>query len=278
MIYGALPMEAHDKEEKLLFTEDEWNQAVPKVVAAMTKHLQPYRTPVFKHCDDHGTGWGSGSYISLGSRVFILTNEHVAEARRQSQILTHKFVDDEIIRPIAGNHSEMPWPYDLALLPVKDDDWASEHGSRAIGLERMGFAHTPVPGELFTFSGFSGQQTAFHFDTLFAKATCSTAREVALPPDDRFNNRFHFGLDYRPDLATNVLSDDPLPLPPGFSGSTVWNTRFVEAKMSGSAWTPDLALVTGVVWGWPSSVGCLVATRVEYIRSFLLEVIGNQSL
>ena len=35
----------------------------------------------------------------------------------------------------------------------------------------------------------------------------------------------------------------------------------------------ELSVVTGVVWGWPSSVGCLVATRAEYLRSFLLEAI-----
>jgi hypothetical protein len=35
-------------------------------------------------------------------------------------------------------------------------------------------------------------------------------------------------------------------------------------------WSPEMARVTGVVWGWPSSIGCLVATRSEYIRSYLL--------
>jgi hypothetical protein len=30
--------------------------------------------------------------------------------------------------------------------------------------------------------------------------------------------------------------------------------------------------VTGVIWGWPSGHACLVATRAEFVRSFLLEV------
>jgi hypothetical protein len=58
----------------------------------------------------------------------------------------------------------------------------------------------------------------------------------------------------------------------GLSGSTVWNTNFVAAKMDGIEWTPELAKVTGVVWGWPSGHACLVATRAEYLRSFLLGV------
>ena len=100
--------------------------------------------------------------------------------------------------------------------------------------------------------------------------TCLTAREVELPEDERFSCRFHLGVDYRPDLAKTVIGDKPLPLPAGLSGSTLWNTRFVEAKMTKTPWAPELADVAGVIWGWPSAVGCLVATRAEYLRSFLL--------
>jgi hypothetical protein len=40
--------------------------------------------------------------------------------------------------------------------------------------------------------------------------------------------------------------------------------------MARETWSPKMARVTGVVWGWPSSIGFLIATRAEYIRSFLL--------
>jgi hypothetical protein len=52
-----------------------------------------------------------------------------------------------------------------------------------------------------------------------------------------------------------------------------WDTGFGKAKLMGQPWTPDMARVTGVVWGWPSGAGCLVATRAEYLRSFLLGAI-----
>ena len=82
-------------------------------------------------------------------------------------------------------------------------------------------------------------------------------------------------MDYRPDLATNVIGDDGLPSPPGMSGSTVWNTGFVEAKARGVPWKPEMARVTGVVWGWPSEHACLVATRAEYLRSFMLGAVES---
>jgi hypothetical protein len=119
--------------------------------------------------------------------------------------------------------------------------------------------------------GFAGAKVGFHFGTLTSMASCYTAREAPLPEDERFSPRRHFGLDYRPDLATDVIGKEGLPLPPGLSGSTVWNTCVVEAKAQGIDWSPDLAKVTGVIWGWPSNIGCLIATRVEYLHGFLLQ-------
>jgi hypothetical protein len=257
--------------EELLFEKEEWDAAMPSVVEAMTNHLKAFRAPVFEDLGDHCDGWGSGSYLQFGERIFILTNEHVACARQSGRKLIHQFFGQDDFRLIVGDHAEQGWPLDLALLPVDGEAWrASSNQSRAIGLDQISLAHSPVTGEIFTFTGFSGQEAKFYFDTMLYTGTCSTAREVELPGDERLDSRFHFGLDYRPDLAKPVMGDKGLPLPPGLSGSTVWNTRFVEARMAKRSWTPDLAVVTGVVWGWPSAAGCVVATRAEYLRSFLL--------
>lgn len=156
-------------------------------------------------------------------------------------------------------------------VPVNDAAWTEvEHASKAIQIEQIALAHTPVPTEVFAFAGFAGDRTSFHFSTLFCKATTSLAREVELPKDERWDRRFHFGLDYRPDLATDVVANEGLPKPSGLSGSTVWNICFVEAKANDIKWTPELVRVAGVVWGWPSQDGFLVATRAEHVRSFLL--------
>lgn len=261
-------------DQELVFTREEWEAAVPGVVAAMRSFLAPYRTPVFKDHGTHGEGWGSGSYLAHAGRRFVLTNEHVATVRRQHQHLGHQLVNDENLYRIVGNHVDYPEPLDLALLPVSDEAWArNPHDSRTIEIDQIALAHDPVPGELIAFTGFSGEATQFFFDTLLCEGTCYVAREADLPGDDpRFNSRYHFGIEYRPDLACQIESRRGLPLPPGLSGSTVWDTRFVAAKMARIDWSPDMARVTGVVWGWPSSHGFLVATRAEYLRSFLLGV------
>lgn len=266
-------------EPELLFTEDEWNAAVPDVVTRMHSHVTQYATAISKHHGDHGEAWGTGSYIQLGDRVFILTNDHVARARSPNQMLLHQFQGDEDMHPIIGDHIAFPLPLDLALLPVDQEKWETRpHKSKAIVLDQISLAHTPVETELLTFAGYSGERSGFYFNTLFTPGTTSTSREVPLPDDERFSPRFHLGLDYKPDLAENVVGGAGLPCPPGFSGSAVWNTCFVESKMARQEWSPDLARVTGVVWGWPSSVGCIVATRSEYLRSFLLSASEHYGL
>lgn len=260
---------------ELLFSKKEWDAAVPGVVREMTEYLRAYRTAIYDLKHDYGEGWGSGSYLRLKDRIFILTNEHVACAREpgrtQAKILGHQFDGQEDIRAIVGNHLAYPFPLDLALLPLDMRAWAeTANQSKPIEIDQISIGHDPVKGELLTFTGFAGEKVSFHFDTLFAEGTCYTAREVDLPLDPRFSSRCHFGLDYRPEAAESVGGKNGLPLPPGLSGSTVWNTGFVAAKMLGIPWTPERARVTGVIWGWPSEHACLIATRAEFLRSFLL--------
>lgn len=265
--------------KELLFTEEEWTSSVPQVVVAMTEYLLPYRTAIYDLNRDYGNGWGSGSYLRLQDNVFILTNEHVADEEnpsRTGEFLGHQLGGQDIIRRIVGDRPVFQWPLDLGLLQVNKDAWNEGiNKSKAIEISQIALVHDPVPAEILTFTGFAGENVSFHFSTLFAEGVCYTAREIELPIDVRFSARIHFAIDYRPDAATAVIGKKGLPLPPGLSGSTVWNTGFVQAKMAGVPWTPDLARVTGVVWGWPSEHGCLIATRAEYVRSFLLAAVDR---
>jgi hypothetical protein len=256
--------------ERLLFTEEEWNKSMPEVVQAMTEHLRPYCTLISQDRGDHAKPWGTGTYLRLRGSMFILTNEHVAAARSGGQRLIYQLHGSNDLFGITGNHVAKECPLDLAILPAQFGWDQSKHHAKAICVDQISIGHDPVPGELFTFYGFAGKRSGFHFGTLISRGTCSTSREVELPEDDRFNSRFHFGVDYLPDLATTVLGTEGLPSPPGLSGSAVWNTGFVEARIRGIAWSPDFARVTGVIWGWPSGLACLVATRAEFVRSFML--------
>jgi len=247
---------------------------MPGLTTAMMAHLKQYRTPIFVDHGDHGEPWGSGSFIELDGRKYILTNEHVARVRA-SEKLGFRLDEQEDMPRVIGNHSEQAWPWDLALLPVNDDAWSElNHRSALIQVDQIALAHTPFPSEVFAVAGFAGERTKFLFGEMHFESTTSLAREVKLADHKEIDHRFHFGIAYLPDLATAVAGKSRHK-PPGLSGSTVWNTCFVEARASGLEWTPSLAKVAGVVWGWPSGQGALAVTKAEHVRSFLLEA-ANQ--
>jgi hypothetical protein len=268
------------KEERvtLLFTEKEWNDAMPDLTKSMTDYLRPYRTGVFEHFtndgDEWGEGWGSGSYLRLGDTVHVLTNEHVSSVIRDGRKLAYQFDGQDDIRLFAGIYAEFSAPFDLGLLPVAMSAWdAVEHSSKAITVDQIALAHAPVKCEILAFSGFAGQEVSFNYNQLNSQCVCCLSKEIDVPEHPDINSRFHFALDYNPNLATSVSGNTGLPTPPGFSGSTVWDTGFVRAKMMNEQWTPEMARVTGVVWGWPSGASSIIATRAEYVRSFLLGTI-----
>jgi hypothetical protein len=76
-------------------------------------------------------------------------------------------------------------------------------------------------------------------------------------------------MPYRPDLAVRVVGDTDLLLPPGLSGSTVWNTRLVESKMAGLEWKPENAVVSGVLWGWASAARGLIESAGDIVDGLL---------
>ena len=265
--------------EKLLFTKGEWEAAVAEAMPKMQSCVGDFLAPISKHLTDHAMLEGTGTYISLAGRTFILTNSHVADVRSGTQILIHQLKDREQLVPIIGNHFAIPLPQDVALLPVDAAAWAAaDHSSRAITAGMILPKHEPAPTELLFFMGFAGSRQSFRYETLITPITPYASREIPLPSGDaRFKAAYHFGLDYNPGLAVSLGPGPGLPLPPGLSGSLVWNTRIVECKLIGRPWTPAEARVTGLVWGWPSNVGCLVATRAEYLVAVIADAADQVS-
>jgi hypothetical protein len=153
---------------------------------------------------------------------------------------------------IVANEAARTWSAVRDRLGADPDaDLADLIDSAAVPETRWTLVHSGVTGELFFFKGYAAEGSSFHYGHLVTKATSYACQEIPLPPDDdRFHNRFHFALDYRPDLATSLGDNNPgLPDPHGFSGSLVWNTRFVELGCNIDTWTPDDAVVTGLVLG-----------------------------
>lgn len=55
----------------------------------------------------------------------------------------------------------------------------------------------------------------------------------------------------------------------GYSGSLVWNTRFVEMGCNLNRWSPGEAQVTGLLRRWDTTTTSLLAWRVEHLLAWL---------
>lgn len=42
--------------------------------------------------------------------------------------------------------------------------------------------------------------------------------------------------------------------------------RMCHARLD---WSPELAQVTGIAWGWPSATSTILCTWVEHVRTFI---------
>jgi hypothetical protein len=246
----------------------------------MKEYTRPFVTPVSRVVTDaegdYGELHGTGNYVQLSGRKYLLTNEHVAEAVERNS-LGHQFLNCDDVFRATNPFLAMPHPFDVAVSAIEQAVWThSSHNAAAIPEDKWALVHGTLKGEIVFFKGYAGTHSHFHFNHLISNATSYASQEVLLPrDDDRFDPKFHFAIDYRPDRAIAIGENNPgLPDPHGFSGSLVWNTRFVETRMAGREWSPHCAVVTGLVWAWPRSKNkCLVATRIEYARSFLLHAI-----
>lgn len=243
-----------------------WDEMCRRVVSDMLAHVGQFMTPISAVIEDHfGEAWGTGSYIMQDDRRFLITNEHVAR-RLKTHSLAHQFHGSDNVVRCLNPMVSLPAPEDVAVALIEEKIWnICEHQATAIPHSRFANKHDPVDGELLFMAGYSGERSAFYFNTLLSTRTPYLTQEGGMPAGVG-DPAFHFALLYLPDKA--VATEERargLPDPHGFSGSLVWNTRFVELTQKGEIWQSDRAVVTGIVWGWPSGDGCLLATRVEHL-------------
>lgn len=244
------------------------------VLEAMRAHVRPFVTPISKVLShDHGEQLGTGSYIDIHSQRYLLTNEHVARELQQSSIAHQFYGSDNVFRCINPMVAD-PAPVDAALAFIEDEVWGhSAHTAGQIPLSRCASKHAPLENELLFLVGYPGARSKFLFNTLITPGVPYLTQEAPLL-ESHGNTQYHFALHYSPEKAISPdARAQPLPPPPGMSGSLVWNTRVLECHNAGVKWTPAEAQVTGLVWGWPDVY--LIGTKVEHLP---LEELAREAL
>jgi hypothetical protein len=246
---------------------EQWEKMCAETVNKMIEHVQPYLSPISRVLSENeGEHLGSGSYMKFKESKYLITNEHVARYL-DAHSLTHQFSGDENILRLNKPAIAEPAPVDVAISEIPNSSWCLfEHAASAIPYDRFAQYHNPTRHELLFFAGYSGERAKFLFGHLITRGTPYLTQECPFPSDVKgADPNFHFSLFYPPDLAKSIDGTSHLPDPHGFSGSLVWDTKFVACLEAGIEWNPQMAKVTGIVWGWPSSAACILATKVERI-------------
>lgn len=114
--------------------------------------------------------------------------------------------------------------------------------------------------------GYPGERSKSLHEHLITRSTPYTTQHPE-PMGDLDHPDTDFHVHYPRNLIKAIGgSEGDAPLPPGLSGSLVWNTRFVEVSAAGAVWTPECAKVTGILKRWIEKEELLVGTRVEKMR------------
>lgn len=249
-------------------SEQEWKEILDETLELMKEHVEPFITPIWKYKDEEDILLhGSGSYLEFQGERFIVSNEHVAKPILNFH-LTHAFKGNENIFNVRRPFLAEKHPIDVSISKVENDIWLNNHAeAKSISFERFSKRHSTVDGELLFFAGFSGERSKVLFDNCFSRGTPFLTRECVVPENVKLADpNFHLAIPYPPELAETKNPSEPLPDPHGFSGSLLWNTRRREFMQEGLQWTPSVAEVTAVIWGWPSSAVCVLATKIEHVN------------
>ncbi|BEP54486.1 hypothetical protein GmRootV118_17300 [Variovorax sp. V118] len=215
---------------------------------------------------------GTGSLVEVDGVKLLLSNEHVVKNVR----LQHSFPNFD--RYVTGAYLKytMGEPFDVGVSRIGDDTWAMYgEGAFAIPLSRFALRHETHLHEILWTAGYPGARVKQLAATYAVAQVLSTQEHIFREdevPHERFDPAYHFGVGYSPEKAIRFDEHDSsspgLSLPNGLSGSLVWNSRRLECFYARRPWEPSMALVTGIIWGWPSS-DYLIATKVEHFRDFL---------
>jgi hypothetical protein len=177
----------------LTMSDDEWKKCARQVVAEMEAFTAPFVSAVsYEKPNDEPRLSGSGSFIDLSGRRFLLTNEHVLYDQQTRLPLPNPAFGahgtDEVFRMVNGTLGA-PYPTDCAIIPVPDVIWHRPHWAQMIPEERFNWAHVPSDREILFFRGYAQENSSFYFENLLRSGTSygtQIMEEPPVGPDRRF--------------------------------------------------------------------------------------------
>lgn len=259
-------------------TQNVWQALCDDTKSRMTDFVRGCCTPISAENQNFsGSVVGTATYIEVNGGKYALTNDHVIanlRSRQGAYHLTRRVsLNHGNYKPVAFTEAQNrePSPRDLAFIPVSESAWQEiEHSNFCLGQDLFSSSFDPCECELFYFIGYPGDRSTSILDLLTVVAIpCLVQRTPnGLLPNENEND---FYLQY-PNTAVWRTGDDHkvvAALPPGLSGSLVWDTRRMSCLNQGIDWQPSRARVAGILKRWDDKEGIVIGTKVSEISKSL---------
>lgn len=252
-------------------TPEEWRDVVTSVTDAMVAHTKRFTTPMFSVNTKPPRLRGTGNYVQGPLGRLFLTCQHVAH----HSPLTYEFVGNEKVLQHPGKWIAATQPLDIAFSPISEGLWSADpHGAATIPYERVAVRHEPTfPEEVFFFLGYAGENATQGMDRFVARGTgyCTQIDKDADADDQIFELLWDSTMTQITPSTAELAKAEKMRFedPEGFSGSLVWNTRVVEVTRSGKQWSPDDAVVSGLLRRYDPDTKTLLVYRIEHVRKWL---------
>jgi hypothetical protein len=251
-------------------THKGWKDVCDRVTEDMRRYTRSFVTPLGTETETDVRLVGTGTYVRLAKHRILLTCQHVV----LHQQLHYRYFGSDKVFVCSGPWRADPHPIDAASSVITDTAWcATTHQASEILSSKFARKHSLYQQEeLLFFGGFSGENAHYAFGVHQTNGTGYCSQEVQGSGDSQIfellwnPQETEFTSATTPQIQREIKKENPR----GFSGSLVWNTKYLEITNSGGKWSPDNAVVTGLLRRWDEKMTTnLLVWRVEHLNNWL---------
>lgn len=243
-------------------TNEEWAIICSEVVDLMNDYVRPLVVPLSQETEQGVRLIGTGTFVQRESGGAIVTCEHVA----RNAPLNFRPYGHERVYSYTGAWQSFVEPIDVSWTTG-----ALAKPVRAVPPHQVALQHQLSRyEELLFFYGYSGENSHYGFDVHETNGSgYLTQQKQDAKPDPSViellwpNGRHDWSKRTTAEARRQMKLDNPA----GFSGSLVWNTRFLETGGDLSRWTPEQAVVTALLKRFVREDDALLALPIEGFRS-----------
>lgn len=246
-------------------TKEEWARICSEVVDRMKDHVRSFVVPLSQSTESDVRLIGTGTFIHGTDGTAILTCEHVARhapldfrPHGREDVYGYRGEWTSFAEPIdaAWTIGSLSTPIPPAKI-VKPYQIATQH-------------ILAQPKELLFFYGYSGENSRYGFDVHETNGSGYLTQQNRDAKSDPGviellwpNGKHAWSEGMTEEARREMRFDDPA----GFSGSLVWNTRFLETGADVNRWTPDQAVATALLKRFVQEDHVLLASPIEAVRT-----------